>query len=291
MADVFTGKAIAFIEQHRATPFFLFFAPHDPHVPRVPHPRFVGATSMGPRGDAIAQLDWSVGQVLATLDRLNLTTNTLVLFTSDNGPVIDDGYRDDAVERLGNHRPAAPFRGGKYSNFEGGTRVPFVVRWPSRVKRAVSDALISQVDLIASFTALAGPPSSASSRPDGTRAPADKADMGPRDSENVLPALLGTSKKARAVLVEQAGSLSLRQGQWKYIAPSQGPRIQENTNTELGNDPEPQLYDLRSDPGERTNLAATRPEKVRELAAALEAIRHHTSKAGAPARPDGSRRP
>ena len=290
MADVFTGKATAFIEQHRAKPFFLFFAPHDPHVPRVPHPRFVGATSMGPRGDAIAQLDWSVGQVLATLDRLKLTTNTLVLFTSDNGPVVDDGYRDDAVERLGNHRPAASFRGGKYSNFEGGTRVPFVVRWPARVRRAVSDALVSQVDLIASFAALVGPPSSASSRADDTRATADKADAGPRDSENVLPALLGTSKTARAVLVEQAGSLSLRQGQWKYIAPSQGPRIQQTTNTELGNDPEPQLYDLGSDPGERTNLATTRPEKVRELAAALEAIRH-TSKAAAPARPTGRREP
>ena len=130
---------------------------HEPHVPRVPHPRFAGATTMGPRGDAIAQLDWSVGQVLATLDRLGLTRNTLVLFTSDNGPVVDDGYRDQAVEKLGDHTPAGPFRGGKYSTFEGGTRVPFVVRWPARVKPGVSDALISQVDLLASFAALVGP--------------------------------------------------------------------------------------------------------------------------------------
>nr|MDQ3349745.1 sulfatase-like hydrolase/transferase [Acidobacteriota bacterium] len=151
MADTFTRKATAFIEQHRAKPFFLFFALHDPHVPRVPHPRFVGATSMGPRGDAIAQLDWSVGEILSTLDRLELANDTLVLFTSDNGPVIDDGYKDEAVEKLGDHAPAAPFRGGKYSNFEGGTRVPFVLRWPARVKPAVSGALVSQVDLIASF--------------------------------------------------------------------------------------------------------------------------------------------
>ena len=257
-ADVFTRKATVFIEQHRAKPFFLFFAPHDPHVPRVPHPRFVGATSMGPRGDAIAQLDWSVGEILSTLDRLKLARNTLVLFTSDNGPVLDDGYRDEAVERLGDHAPAAPFRGGKYSNFEGGTRVPFVVRWPARVKPAVSDALISQVDLTASFAALVDRPLSGGATP---------------DSENVLPALLGASKTARAVLVEQASSLSVRQGQWKYIAPSQGPRIQQNTKTELGNDPEPQLYDLAADEGERNNLATTHPEKLRELGAVLDGIR------------------
>nr|MBA3296098.1 sulfatase-like hydrolase/transferase [Acidobacteriota bacterium] len=238
---------------------------------RVPHPRFVGATAMGPRGDAIAQLDWSVGQVLATLDRLNLTRNTLVLLTSDNGPVIDDGYRDDAVEKLGDHAPAGPFRGGKYSNFEAGTRVPFVVRWPARVKPGVSDALVSQVDLLASFAALVGP--STSARRDATRAAADKPDVTAPDSENVLPALLGTSKTARTALVEQAGALSLRQGHWKYITPSQGPKIQKNTNTELGNDPEPQLYDLAADPGERTNLATTRPEKAREMAAVLDAIR------------------
>jgi arylsulfatase A-like enzyme len=258
MADVFTSKATGFIEQHRAKPFFLFFAPHDPHVPRVPHPRFVGATSMGPRGDAIAQLDWSVGQVLATLDRLGLTRNTIVLFTSDNGPVIDDGYRDDAVEKLGGHTPAGPFRGGKYSSFEGGTRVPFLLRWPARVKPAVSGALVSQVDLIASYAALVGSP---------------LADPRAPDSQNVLPALLGTSKMGRTTLIEQAGSLAVRQGQWKYIAPSQGPRVNQNTNTETGNDPQPQLYDLSKDPGERKNLAADLPDKVRELAALLEEIR------------------
>lgn len=258
MADTFTRRATAFIEQHRAKPFFLFFALHDPHVPRVPHPRFVGATSMGPRGDAIAQIDWCVGEVLATLDRLQLANDTLVLFTSDNGPVIDDGYRDQAVEKLGDHSPAGPFRGGKYSNFEGATRVPFVVRWPARVKPGVSDALVSQVDLVASFAELVGSP---------------VRDKTVRDSENVLPALLGTAKTARTTLVEEAGSLSLRQGSWKYIAPSKGPRINRNTNTELGNDPEPQLYDLAADEGERKNLATSHPEKVRELAALLDQIR------------------
>ena len=130
MADDFTGRAVRFIEQQKARPFFLFFALHDPHVPRVPHPRFAGKTTMGPRGDVIVETDWSVGEILDTLDRLKLTDNTLVIFTSDNGPVVDDGYKDDAVAKLGSHTPSGPFRGGKYSHFEGGTRVPFIVRWP-----------------------------------------------------------------------------------------------------------------------------------------------------------------
>ena len=156
MADTFTRKAVSYIEQHQREPFFLFFATHDPHVPRVPHERFVGKSGMGPRGDAILQSDWSIGQVLDTLDRLKLSENTLVIFTSDNGPVVDDGYVDQAVEKLGAHKPWGPLRGGKYSRFEAGTRVPFVVRWPARVKPGVSDALVSQVDLLASLAALVG---------------------------------------------------------------------------------------------------------------------------------------
>lgn len=271
MADAFTRKAVAFLEQHRARPFFLYFASHDPHVPRVPHPRFVGATTMGPRGDAIAELDWSVGEILSTLDRLGLARNTLVLLTSDNGPVVDDGYRDQAIEKLGGHTPAGPFRGGKYSSFEGGTRVPFVVRWPGRVKPGVSDALVSQVDLIASFAALT----------DG-RLPAGAAP----DAENVLPAILGSSATGRTILVEQSGALSIRQGQWKYIPPSQGPRINQNTNTELGNDPQPQLYDLSADRGERSNLAAARPEKAAELAGLLDTIRRRGTQPPAARRPN-----
>ena len=258
MGDVFTRRAVSFIERHRAAPFFLMYASHEPHVPRVPHPRFAGATPMGPRGDAIAQLDWSVGEILSTLDRLDLARNTLVLFTSDNGPVVDDGYRDEAVEKLGDHGPAGAFRGGKYSAFEGGTRVPFVVRWPARVKPGVSDALVSQVDLLASFAAMVD-----RLLPSGA---------GP-DSQNMLDALLGTSRTAREHLVEQAGTLAIRQGRWKYIAPGKGPRVNQNTNIELGNDPLPQLYDLANDPGERTNLAASQPEKARELGALLDQIR------------------
>jgi arylsulfatase A-like enzyme len=258
MADVFTSKAVGFIERHRAKPFFLYFALHDPHVPRVPHPRFAGRTSLGPRGDVIVEADWSVGQILDTLDRLKLADNTIVIFTSDNGAVVDDGYRDDAVARLGGHTPSGPFRGGKYSHFEGGTRVPFIVRWPGRVKPGTSDALVSQVDFLASFAALVKQPLA------GAQAP---------DSVDTLAAFLGTSRTGRTELIEQAGGQALRSGQWKYIGASKRPKRNEQTNTELGNDSVPQLYDLSRDPGERQNLAEQHPEKVKELSGRLQAIR------------------
>lgn len=260
IADVITSRAVRFIEQRRAEPFFLFFSTHDIHVPRVPHPRFAGSTGMGPRGDAIAQFDWSVGQVLDALDRMGLAENTLVILTSDNGPVVDDGYQDQAVELLGDHRPAGPLRGGKYSAFEGGTRVPFIVRWPARVPAgATSDALISQVDLPATLAQLAGV----------TLQPGDAP-----DSQPLLPALLGQSHAGRDHLVEQGiGTLALVRGHWKYIEPTDRPAINRNTGTELGHSPTPQLYNLQSDLGERTNLAAEHPQRVTEMAEMLERIR------------------
>jgi arylsulfatase A-like enzyme len=258
MADVFTREAVSYIERQDGKPFFLYFATHDPHVPRVPHPRFVGRTGMGPRGDAIVQTDWSVGEILAALDRRGLAKNTLLIFTSDNGPVVDDGYKDDAVAKLGKHRPAGPFRGSKYSHFEGGTRVPFLVRWPERIKPGVSAALVSQVDFLASLAALTGRPLPAGAGP---------------DSENTLAAFLGTSPTGRQVLVEQAGGLALRAGTWKYIEPSKRPKMNENTNTELGNDAVPQLYALAEDPGETRNVADREPGRVKEMAAMLEKIR------------------
>ena len=258
MADVFTKRAVAFIERQKGAPFFLYFATHDPHVPRVPHPRFAGRTTLGPRGDAIVQADWCVGEILSTLDRLGLAHDTLVIFTSDNGPVIDDGYQDDAVVKLGNHEPAGPFRGGKYSHFEGGTRVPFIVRWPARVKPAVSSALVSQVDFLSSFARLTGQTLG--------------ADDGP-DSFEVMAALLGRSKEGRPHLVEQAGGQALRLGQWKFIDASNRARVNKETNTELGNDSVAQLYDLAMDPGETRNVAATHPERVQQMQGLLQKIR------------------
>ena len=259
IADTITGKATAFIERQRGHPFFLYFATHDIHVPRLPNPRFQGKTSMGSRGDAIAELDWSVGEILGCLDRNELAQNTLVIFSSDNGPVVDDGYRDQAAERLGSHRPAGRLRGGKYSIFDGGTRVPMMARWPGRIKSdSISDALISQVDLLASFASLTQQKTPIESAP---------------DSRNVLPALLGNSKTGRQSLVEHAGTLGVVTGDWKLIEPSDGPRMNRNTNTELGNDPEPQLYDLATDPGEKNNLATKYPDRVKEMTAQLDSIK------------------
>jgi arylsulfatase A-like enzyme len=258
MADTFTRKALGFIEQNRDRPFFLYFATHDPHVPRVPNPRFVGKSGCGVRGDVIVQFDWCAGEILNTLDRLNLSKSTLVILSSDNGPVVDDGYADGAVENLNGHRPAGPLRGGKYSIFEGGTRVPLIIRWPQHIKPGVSDALVSHIDFLASFAVLTGQQLAAGDAP---------------DSRNVLPALLGQSQTGRDQFVEHANLLALRDGAWKYIEPSPGPKRNAATNTELGNDPVGQLYDLAGDLGETNDLLPAQPDRSRKLLEELKAAR------------------
>lgn len=259
IVDVLSSKACDFVKRSSNQPFFLYYATHDIHVPRLPNLRFVGKTAMGPRGDAIAELDWSVGQILKTLDDNGLTKNTLVIFSSDNGPVVDDGYQDEAVQKLGNHKPAGPFRGGKYSNFDGGTRVPFIVRWPGHTKPdSQSTALLSHVDLLSSLAALTGQPLSKGAAP---------------DSKDILPALLGQSKIGRKDLVEDANVQSLIDGDWKLITPSNFPSMNKDTNTELGNSPKPQLYNLAADPGEENNVADQNPERVSAMEKQLATIR------------------
>jgi arylsulfatase A-like enzyme len=254
MAEELAGQAVSFIEEHQKEPFFLYFATHDIHVPRVPNPTFAGKTELGPRGDVIEQLDWEAGQVLDALDRLHLAENTIVIFSSDNGPVVDDGYQDGAVEKLDGHKPAGPWRGGKYSAYEGGTRVPFLVRWPGHVKPGVSSALVGQQDLLASLAALVGQPLESTAGP---------------DSFNVLPALLGQDAKGRASVVEFSSVLGLRVGDWKYIRPSKGPIFAQFTHAELGHDPAGMLFDLSKDPGEQQNLVTEQPAKAQEMAAEL----------------------
>ena len=258
MADVLTQRATSFIEAQGAAPFFLYFSTHDIHVPRVPHSRFASATPMGPRGNVIAELDWCTGQIVETLRRRKLLDNTLIVFTSDNGAVVDDGYQDEAVAKLGSHRPNGALRGGKYSRFEGGTRVPFIVHWPGRVKPGVSDALVGQVDMARSLAALAGAPVASDASP---------------DSQNILPALLGETRQGRQVLVEQGPALALRAGNWKYLPPSEGARVAKLVNIELGADPRAQLYDLAADISETKNLADQYPERVKEMDGILRKIR------------------
>ncbi|HOW65782.1 MAG TPA: sulfatase-like hydrolase/transferase [Candidatus Paceibacterota bacterium] len=261
MADVFVRQALAFIDREKDKPFFLCFNTHDVHVPRVPHSRFVGMTPMGARGDAIAQFDYCVGEILRKLDQWQLTENTLVILTSDNGPVLDDGYRDEANEKLGTHKPAGLLRAGKYSLFEGGTRVPFLVRWPRRVRPGVSDALFSQVDLPATLAALAG-------------RGADTAPM--PDSMNLLPALLGESTMGRRHVIQHANRLAVRQGSWKFILPGQ---VQDGLGpwNQIKVPPPGLLFDLSSDPQERRDIAAEHPERVKALGALLEETQNRLS--------------
>lgn len=254
MAPTLTAKATGFIEQNKDHPFFLYFAPHDIHVPHAPDKEFAGSSPFGPRGDTIQQLDWSVGQVVATLERLNLSNKTLIVFSSDNGPVVDDGYADGSLEKLASHTPAGPLRGGKYTIYEGGTRMPFITVWPGHIKPGISSALVCQVDFLASFAGMLSQP-----------LPADAAP----DSFNVLPALLGQSEKGRDELVEQSeGIIALRKGDWKFVS-----NIRRAANRAGAAAGKFELYDLSKDIGEKKNLAEADPQRVSEMNAELEKIR------------------
>lgn len=255
IADSITMKAVQFLENHKGEPFFLYVGTNDAHVPRWPHSRFVGKSGMGPRGDALLQFDWTVGQIMEALEKNGLAENTLIVLSSDNGPVVDDGYADKAVELLGDHRPWGDFRGGKYSNFEAGTRVPFIVSWPAKIKPGVSNALVSHIDLFASMAGLVE---------------GKIADQAAPDSRNQLETLLGKDSKGRDYIIEQAGTLSVSDGNWKYITPGNGAVYNKLTNTELGNNKEVQLYNLKDDVGEKVNVAAQHPEIIERLRSILE---------------------
>lgn len=257
MEKTLVKKATSYIEENKDHPFFLYFATSDIHVPRDPNNQFVNTSACGIRCDAIEQLDWAVGQVVETLAKLNLTDNTLIIFTSDNGPVVDDGYADGSVEHLNGHKPAGAFRGGKYMIFEGGTRMPFITHWPGHVVPGISDALVGQVDLLASFGALAGVAAAEREVP---------------DSSDQLSALLGKQKTGREYIVEESSVLAIRKGQWKLIDANQPVRAGHVSKIDTEGT-EYQLYDLASDIGESKNLATEHPEMVRELAGKLKEIR------------------
>lgn len=260
MTDTFLDRAEDFIGRHRDRPFFLYLPMHQPHVPRLPSPRFAGTTDKGPRGDVIAELDWAVGQVLDYLEAVGIADQTIVLFTSDNGPVLDDGYQDQSDTRTGDHRPAGPLRGGKYSLFDGGTRVPAILQAPDRLRPGVSTALLSQVDLLATFAGLAGIP----------LMPNERA-----DSRELSDALLGRTQEGRRHLVTEgfAAQTLLREDDWIYIPAYPGPRLFGDKDIESGRDIEPQLYKLSDDIGQRQNLAATHPERLEAMHALLQSIR------------------
>jgi arylsulfatase A-like enzyme len=251
MADTLTSKAVAFIEKNKGRPFFLYFAPQGIHEPMAPHPRFRGTSDCGSRGDAIHELDWSVGAILTVLERLGLADNTLVVFTSDNGGAIKDTYDDGTNPDHSRQPPNGILRGQKGMLYEGGHRIPFIARWPGHIQPgASSDALIGLVDMMATFSAVAGHDLDKDASP---------------DSVNVLPALLGkkTDGPLRQHLVlhtNGSGPLGLRMGPWMLITKHRS------------NIKQPELYNLVEDLAETNDLAAKYPEKVKELGEVLKKV-------------------
>ena len=238
-------KAEEFIQQNRQHPFFLLLATNDIHAPRLPNPRFRGTTPLGYRGDNIVQLDWCVGEIMGMLKEMQIDKNTLVIFTSDNGPVyIDGGYQDGSGS--GDHKASGIYRGGKYEIYEGGTRVPFIIRWPDVIKPGVSDALVSQVDLLASFAGFLK---------------IEIPDNSARDSRDYWKTFTGKDDLGADIILEQANTkekgIAIRKGNMKFIS------FQNNRF---------EMYDLQNDPSEKSNIIQDQPVLAGDLHSDLEKL-------------------
>ena len=256
---ILLDRAKAFIQKNKRNKFFLYFSLIDIHEPRVPNIKFVERSTMGPRGDVIAQMDWCVGQIVQHLKEINLLDNTLIIFSSDNGPILDDGYLDYAQELVGAHKPGGVFRGSKYSVYEAGTRVPTVVFWQNKVKPGVSNALVSQVDLYASIAHLIQ----------------RQIEKGAAiDSINYLDTWLGKSGEGREFLLEEGYTFGLRMENWKYITPKSKPipKWMEDKFVDPGFRKEIQLYNLEEDPSETKNIYMKHPDIIFKMEKKLKKI-------------------
>jgi len=267
---VFLDKSRQFLKQHIQQspdkPFFLFHSTQAVHLPSFPAPQFKGKTQAGPHGDFIHELDYVIGQLMLTLDQLGVAENTLVIFTSDNGPETTSVIH---MRKDYEHDGARPWRGVKRDNWEGGHRVPFLVRWPQHIPAATtSNQLTCLTDVMATVAAVIG-----------VELPNETAE----DSFNMLPDWLGNHPSPiRPYILHQAfaGSqtLAIRRQQWKYLDhPGSGGNRYENHDglkpfilPEANPTAPGQLYNLQSDPGETTNLYADQPEIVAELKELLE---------------------
>lgn len=258
MADHFLAQGKRFVEENAGKgPFFLYYGLHEPHVPRVPASRFVGTTDLGPRGDHVVEADWCVGEFLRFLDRKGLLDNTLVIVTSDNGAVVQDGYKDEAEERLGDHDPHGGLRGGKYSLFDGGPHIPMIVYWKGHVTAGVSDAFVNQMDLFASLGHLVG----------GTVAEG-------LDSQDHLDAFLGRKRRImdgrKAMYLEATSRIEYLEVPYVLIPPYKGRKVDPNVDIELGNLDGWGLYDLSNDRHEDADLAQSRPELLESMKSTFE---------------------
>ena len=257
LAETFLAHAKDFVTENKDKPFFLYYALHQPHVPRLPSKRFEGVTGLGPRGDVIAEMDWCVGEIMQCVKDNGLLNDTIVIFSSDNGPVLDDGYQDRAVELNREHQPTGPLRGNKYSRYEGGIRIPFIVSCPGTVIPGTSSALISQVDILNSFASMLG------------NEPKDI------DSMDMFDALTGKDGFGRDEVYAEGTSTGkvLRQGKWLYIEPDAGIPIYYAENVETACSLDPQLYNLSYDIGQRKNLAYKYPEKIKAMQQRINEIK------------------
>ncbi|MEN9404395.1 MAG: hypothetical protein RL091_3098 [Verrucomicrobiota bacterium] len=248
IADTLASRAAAFIgRQTRGKPFFLLLTPHDIHEPMVPNPRFRGTSECGWRGDVIHQLDWTVGEVLAALERRGLARDTLVIFSSDNGGALKNTYDDGTNALHALQPPNGALRGEKGRLYEGGHRVPFIARWPARIPAGrESGVLLGLVDLLPTLASLACTKLPSGAAPDGV------------DLHSALLLEAGAPGRDQLVLQNnRQAPLALRKGDWKLIeTPSR-----------------PELYNLRADPGEAHDLAAAEPDRVKALTALLAAER------------------
>lgn len=265
-------RAVRYVENSAKTnkPFFLYLPLTSPHFPVVPSPEFKGKSGAGDFGDFVVQTDWVVGQVLEALQRSQVTDNTLVIFTSDNGPEITGEVKPGAYDRLEQfgHASMDGLRGAKRDAWEGGHRVPFIARWPGKIAAGTtSNETICHVDLMATTAAILG---------------AKLPDEAAVDSVSMLPALLGEKRdrplREATVLHSANGKFAIRQGPWVLIHASTGDDngargepawFKKQRGYQAHTDPA-ELYDLTKDLSQAKNLYATQPDKVRELTALLE---------------------
>ncbi len=252
----YTQEAISFVEKHRETPFFLYLAHTMPHVALGASGEFSGQSSRGLYGDVIEELDWSVGQVLAALRRLGLDENTLVVFTSDNGPWIENHLGDYGGS-------AAPLRGFKMSTWEGGLRVPGILWWPGKIRPGqTSDGMASTLDLLPTFAALAG-----ASLPDGHRI--DGVDLWPW-----LSGQTGESPRENFFYYAFTHLQAVRDQRWKLVLPRpQAPPWTSWYGRMIDEVDGPELYDLRFDWGESRNVAEQRGDVVERLIGLVDQVR------------------
>ena len=268
ISDVLTQRAKQVIKSVGEKPLFMLLGAHDPHKPHLPHSRYVGNSSCGRRGDCIVQFDALVGEVVAALKAQNMLDETLIFITSDNGPVLHDGYDDGALETVDEHRPAGPLRGGKYHVYEGGCRVPGIVHWPAEVSPGESEELFALVDLPATLPRLAG-----------VKNLPNNLGVDALDLSSVLRGKQPSTTRQHVILQGVGPGRAIVGPRWKFLPAthkdrrSVAKRAADRQDRRFGDVPvyTDSLFDLTNDGGESTNLADQQPAVVRSLKQELQA--------------------